>query len=68
MNKTTVTVVRPMPAIARASSTVRLATVAKTEIAKGWEAAGNPQLLEIVRIADARDVADYTAQLIARRS
>ena len=68
MTKQTVVITRSMPVLARASSSVRLATVTKAEIVKGWEAAGDPQLLEIVRIADARDVADYTAQLIARRS
>jgi len=68
MTKTTVVSSRAMPVLARASSSVRLASVAKTEIAKGWVAASDPQLLEIVRIADERDIASYTAELIARRS
>ncbi len=66
--KTTTEVVRTMPVIARVSSSVRLATEQKSEIVKGWQAAGDPQLLEIIKIADARDIADYTAQLIARRA
>ncbi len=66
--KTQTTAPRTMPVLARAAASARVVTVAKTEVGKGWAAASDPQFIELVKIADARDIANYTAELIALRS